>query len=72
MFHHGMGREMPYRNFLEVPMAQCSRCNSETELYDNGAPVCPACDDAKSGKNQMAEADNNPQEAPWANFNPGP
>jgi len=27
-------------------MAQCSRCNAETELYCNGTPVCPSCDGA--------------------------
>jgi len=27
-------------------MAQCSRCNAETELYCNGTPLCPSCDSA--------------------------
>jgi len=29
-------------------MAQCSRCNEETELYDRGIPLCPSCDGARA------------------------
>ena len=25
-------------------MAQCSRCNAETELHDSGRPICVDCD----------------------------
>jgi len=24
-------------------MRLCARCRAETELYDNGAPICPGC-----------------------------
>lgn len=29
-------------------MAQCAYCKTETELYENGTPICVACSDAKS------------------------
>jgi hypothetical protein len=29
-------------------MAQCSRCNEETELYERGIPICPSCDGARA------------------------
>jgi hypothetical protein len=27
-------------------MASCYRCSAETQLYDNGMPVCLSCADA--------------------------
>jgi hypothetical protein len=31
-------------------MALCSRCKAETELYDNGVPICLSCANAKDAK----------------------
>lgn len=30
-------------------MAECSYCKAETELYENGAPICLVCAGAKDG-----------------------
>jgi len=30
-------------------MAQCTACGTETSLYVNGQPICPACDDRRRG-----------------------
>lgn len=31
-------------------MAKCKRCGKETELYDSGVPMCPACVDERDNK----------------------
>jgi len=31
-------------------MAQCIRCGKETELYEAGVPICPACIDQRERK----------------------
>ena len=31
-------------------MAQCVKCASETQLYDRGVPICPACIDSLDAK----------------------
>ncbi len=31
-------------------MAECAFCKVETELYDGGTPICPACADAREGR----------------------
>lgn len=28
-------------------MAKCNRCGKETELYEGGIPICPACIDER-------------------------
>jgi uncharacterized Zn ribbon protein len=39
-------------------MAQCFQCKTETSLYDNGVPICPKCDDARSEPAQRTESEN--------------
>jgi len=31
-------------------MAKCVRCGAETELFDRGVPICPACVDSMEAK----------------------
>jgi hypothetical protein len=41
-------------------MAQCAHCNTETDLYEGGIPICLACCDKKdagSGKVRGVSAD---------------
>jgi len=38
-------------------MAQCAYCKRETELYENGTPVCVACAGAKAVKPQPSSAE---------------
>ena len=33
-------------------MAKCTRCGKETELYEAGIPICPACIDEREGKSR--------------------
>jgi hypothetical protein len=39
-------------------MAQCVQCKTETCLYDNGVPICPKCDDARSQPAKRVESTN--------------
>jgi hypothetical protein len=39
-------------------MAQCVQCKTETCLYDNGVPICPKCDDARSQPAKRLESTN--------------
>ena len=34
-------------------MAQCTYCSAETQLFIDGAPICIACDDARSEGNKL-------------------
>jgi hypothetical protein len=36
-------------NRRELLMAECAYCKTETELYENGTPICIACASAKDG-----------------------
>jgi len=36
-------------------MAKCTRCGKETELYEAGIPICPACIDEREGKRRPRE-----------------
>jgi len=38
-------------------MAQCAYCKTETELYENGTPVCVACAGAKAVSPQPSSAE---------------
>ena len=35
-------------------MATCYRCQSETQLYDNGIPICLTCSEPSSPKSESA------------------
>jgi hypothetical protein len=35
-------------------MAQCAFCATETELHENGVPVCPNCSDMRTKPNSTA------------------
>lgn len=43
-------------------MASCSRCGSQTSLYDSGFPICPACSDQSEIGQGVARSLHNPEE----------
>ena len=36
--------------YFGIPMPDCTYCHSETELYDDGLPVCIECSDRLDSK----------------------
>jgi hypothetical protein len=39
-------------------MAACAFCKAETELYENGVPVCLKCSDERDGKRKPPTSEN--------------
>jgi hypothetical protein len=35
-------------------MAECAFCKADTELYENGVPVCLACEHKREAKNKLS------------------
>ena len=33
-----------------LPMAKCSRCGADTQMYSNGIPICISCSDSFAAK----------------------
>jgi hypothetical protein len=44
-------------------MAKCSQCGAETQLYVNGVPICPACDNRSESTGSKPPHRESPRES---------
>jgi hypothetical protein len=51
-----IGVEDNLRKESEMATAKCAYCGAETELWDNGVPVCLACANAKTKPKNLTAA----------------
>jgi len=54
-------------------MAKCNFCGNETELFEAGTPICPACIDQRERKHARLEKTNRcPNDQPPPSTTSGP